>query len=120
MIVAYLIRKARGANNQASPNNPHVSRREARRAQRFPQSQQHPGYGDPYGTAGSNVVGSPYDASQNQFGPQGPDQDPNAYPPENYGQPQPSMWETWGPRLRLLGAVFLPVILETLDYTSMI
>lgn len=40
------------------------------------------------------------------------------YPPEQSYEPRKSPLEIWLPRLRLMGAVFLPVILETLDYTS--
>jgi hypothetical protein len=109
MLVRYLIRQARG-NDQDSPD-PRLSRREARNQRRnpgdYPQFQQQPGYGNSYATADPNL-GQQYDASG------------NAYPPTNYEQPQRSTWEVWGPRLRLLGAVFLPVILETLDYTSAI
>jgi hypothetical protein len=130
MLVRYLIRQARGTN-QASPN-PHTSRREARKERRKerrnerrnPQFQQQPGYGNTYTNAASDLTPQ-YDASGNQHIPPGQNQYQDSYPPTTYPpvsaqEPKTSTWEVWGPRLRLLAAVFLPVILETLDYTSMV
>jgi hypothetical protein len=109
-MIRYLIRQARNSNQDSS--NPPTSRRDARQqrlnARRNPQSQQQPVYGNTDPNAGPNHLGQQYDATG------------NTYPPVNREQPQRSMLEIWAPRLRLLGAVFLPVILETLDYTSTI
>jgi hypothetical protein len=33
-------------------------------------------------------------------------------------KPEPSGWALWKPRVILTGAIFLPVFLETLDYTG--
>jgi len=99
----FLIRKARQALQD--PNDPNSSTQGRR--------------GGRQGRRGRN----------RQYG-QDPSGRPNAAPgydgqidvtnqPVQPQQPQKSTWEVWGPRLRLLGAVFLPVILETLDYTGM-
>ncbi|KAG8770271.1 hypothetical protein FRC16_006399, partial [Serendipita sp. 398] len=42
---------------------------------------------------------------------------PIALSPPEEEEEKPSTWQVWKPRLLLLSAVVLPVLLETLDYT---
>ncbi|KIM24430.1 hypothetical protein M408DRAFT_75936 [Serendipita vermifera MAFF 305830] len=97
MLIRYLIRLATGNNNQNQSARQDPRRQQHWDAQEQDQYQQpsHSGYPQQYQQSGYA-----------------------GYPPEqSQVVPQKSFWEVWGPRLRLMGAVFLPVILETLDYT---
>ncbi|KAG8765677.1 hypothetical protein FRC20_006953 [Serendipita sp. 405] len=53
---------------------------------------------------------------QQQDGDGGGGQPITLPPPEE--EEKPSTWQVWKPRLLLLSAVILPVLLETLDYTG--
>jgi hypothetical protein len=99
-MIRYLIRQARGTDQ----NPPAPTRRERRRQQRdvnaYPPNQQY--------------------VNQSQGYQQNALNDPNV-PAYGAVQPEQSFQEklkVWLPRLRLVAAVFLPVILETLDYTG--
>src|SRR5271170_1335713 len=99
-MIRYLIRQARGDQNPPAP-----SRRELRRQQRNNNN----GYAQDQQNA--------YPPNQAGY-PQTTLNDPSS---QAHGATQPdlkSKWKEWLPRLRLVGAVFLPVILETLDYTG--
>ena len=114
-LARYIIRQVKGDDAQ---NTQPATRRERRRQRRDPNYYENNNYQQPTSyqppTSYNNGMPQPhYDTSTNQ-----PYTDPNTYPPTQHVEPKRPFWEVWGPRLRLMGAVFLPVILDTLDYTS--
>ncbi|PVF95953.1 MFS general substrate transporter [Serendipita vermifera] len=89
MIISYIIRKIREAN---APSHPPTAQ---------------PGY---HGQQYEHQPGYPPTYNDPEYS--------HNYPPNvTHENPPVSTWERWLPRIKLVGAVILPVILETLDYT---
>lgn len=122
MLIRYLINLASG--NQNAP----LSRRERREQRRYGgQQNQTSAYDTAPVHSGYPQQQQPYSRQQQHYPQQQQHHDQagnsyatsTTYPPAQSHEPKRPFWDVWLPRLRLMGAVFLPVILETLDYTSM-
>jgi hypothetical protein len=90
MLISFIVRKIREANAPSQPPTNQPGHQD-----RSPQQYgQQPGYPPSYDNA----------------------QVQHNYPPNTASEP--STWQRWLPRIKLVAAVILPVILETLDYTG--